>query len=38
MLPSDLIGKVSVYKSPQADLEEGGIGGLIDVTSRNPPT
>ena len=36
MLPSDLIGKVSVYKSPQADLEEGGIGGLIDVTSRNP--
>jgi iron complex outermembrane recepter protein len=36
MLPSDLIGKVSVYKSPQADLEEGGIGGVIDVTSRNP--
>jgi iron complex outermembrane recepter protein len=36
MLPSDLIGKVNVYKSPQADLEEGGIGGLIDVTSRNP--
>ena len=36
MLPSDLIGKVSVYKSPQADLEEGGIGGLIDVASRNP--
>ncbi|HEV7715076.1 MAG TPA: TonB-dependent receptor [Steroidobacteraceae bacterium] len=36
MLPSDLIGKVNVYKSPQADLEEGGIGGLIDVLSRNP--
>ena len=36
MLPSDLIGKVSVYKSPQADLEEGGIGGLIDVASRTP--
>ncbi len=36
MLPSDLIGKVEVYKSPQADLEEGGIGGLIDVKSRNP--
>jgi iron complex outermembrane receptor protein len=36
MLPSDLIGKVSVYKSPQADLEEGGLGGLIDVASRNP--
>jgi iron complex outermembrane receptor protein len=36
MLPSDLIGKVNVYKSPQADLEEGGIGGLIDVKSRTP--
>ncbi|MEP7242904.1 MAG: TonB-dependent receptor [Gammaproteobacteria bacterium] len=36
MLPSDLIGKVNVYKSPQADLEEGGIGGLIDVVSRAP--
>jgi iron complex outermembrane receptor protein len=36
MLPSDLIGKVNVYKSPQADLEEGGIGGLIDVASRTP--
>jgi iron complex outermembrane recepter protein len=36
MLPSDIIGKVNVYKSSQADLEEGGIGGLIDVTSRNP--
>jgi iron complex outermembrane receptor protein len=36
MLPSDLIGKVNVYKSPQADLEEGGIGGLIDVISRKP--
>jgi iron complex outermembrane receptor protein len=36
MLPSDLIGKVNVYKSPQADLEEGGIGGLIDVRSRTP--
>ena len=36
MLPSDLIGQVTVYKSPQADLEEGGIGGTIDVTTRNP--
>jgi len=36
MLPSDVIGQVAVYKSPQADFEEGGIGGTIDVATRNP--
>lgn len=36
MLPSDVIGKVAVYKSPQADFEEGGIGGTIDVATRSP--
>jgi len=36
MLPSDVIGQVAVYKSPQADFEEGGIGGTIDVVTRNP--
>jgi iron complex outermembrane receptor protein len=36
MLPAEVIGKVSVYKSPQADFEEGGIGGTIDVATRNP--
>ena len=36
MLPADIIGKVDVYKSPQADIEEGGIGGTIDVGTRNP--
>jgi len=36
MLPSDIIGKVNVYKSPQADFEEGGVGGTIDVATRNP--
>ena len=36
MLPADVIGQVAVYKSPQADFEEGGIGGTIDVTTRNP--
>lgn len=36
MLPSDVIGQVAVYKSPQADFEEGGIGGTIDVKTRNP--
>ena len=36
MLPAEVIGKVAVYKSPQADFEEGGIGGTIDVGTRNP--
>jgi iron complex outermembrane receptor protein len=36
MLPAEVIGKVAVYKSPQADFEEGGIGGTIDVATRNP--
>lgn len=36
MLPSDIIGRVAVYKGSQADLEEGGIGGTIDVETRKP--
>lgn len=36
MLPSDIIGQVAVYKSPQADFEEGGVGGTINVVTRNP--
>lgn len=36
MLPSEVIGQVEVFKSPQADLEEGGIGGTINVGTRNP--
>lgn len=36
MLPSDIIGQVAVYKTPQADFEEGGVGGTIDVVTRNP--
>ena len=36
MLPSEIIGQVKVYKSPSADLEEGGIGGVIDVETRSP--
>jgi len=36
MLPSDIIGQVKVYKSPQANLEEGGIGGTVDVITRKP--
>lgn len=36
LLPSELIGMVTVYKSPTADLNEGGIGGTIDVKTRKP--
>src|SRR4030095_3761312 len=36
MLPADVIGQLKVTKSPSADLEEGGIGGTIDVITRKP--
>jgi iron complex outermembrane receptor protein len=36
LLPSELIGLVKVYKSPTAELDEGGIGGTIDVRTRKP--
>lgn len=36
MLPTDIIGRVTVYKSSRADLDEGGIGGVIDVETRKP--
>lgn len=36
LLPSDLIGQTIVYKTSQADLEEGGIGGTVNVITRNP--
>ena len=36
LLPSELIGLLTVYKSPTADLDEGGIGGTIDVKTRKP--
>jgi iron complex outermembrane receptor protein len=36
MLPADLIGKVEVQKTAQADVEEGGIGGTVDVRTRKP--
>ena len=35
-LPADIISQVNVYKSPQADVNEGGIGGTIDVRTRKP--
>ncbi|HSD69348.1 MAG TPA: TonB-dependent receptor, partial [Woeseiaceae bacterium] len=36
MLPSDIIGRVEVIKSSQANIEEGGIGGVVNVQTRNP--
>jgi iron complex outermembrane receptor protein len=36
MLPADIIGRVEVHKSSQADFEEGGIGGTINVITRDP--
>jgi len=36
MLPSEIIGQSLVYKSPMADIEEGGIGGTVDTRTRLP--
>lgn len=36
ILPSDIVKQVKVYKSPQANIEEGGVGGLVDVITRKP--
>jgi iron complex outermembrane receptor protein len=35
-LPAEIVGQLDVYKSGQADVEEGGIGGTINVHTRNP--
>ena len=29
MLPADIIGQVQVFKSPTADIDEGGVGGML---------
>lgn len=34
-IPSEEIGRVDIYKSPNAGLTEGGIGGIIDLRTRN---
>lgn len=36
VLPSDVVGEIQVFKSPTADIEEGGIGGTINVLTRKP--
>jgi iron complex outermembrane receptor protein len=35
-LPSEIVGQLDVYKSPAADIDEGGIGGTINVHTRDP--
>ncbi|HKH29226.1 MAG TPA: TonB-dependent receptor [Sphingomicrobium sp.] len=35
-LPAEIVGQLEVYKSPQADIEEGGVGATINVHTRNP--
>lgn len=36
VFPSELFGRVDVYKTPLANLEEGGIGGNIDLQTPRP--
>jgi TonB-dependent receptor len=36
VFPSELFGRVDVYKSPLAGLEEGGIGGNVDLQTPRP--
>ncbi len=35
-VPSELLGGVDVYKSPNARLLEGGLGGTVNLKTRNP--
>ncbi|MCG8440217.1 MAG: TonB-dependent receptor [Caulobacterales bacterium] len=34
-IPAELLGGVDVYKSPNASIVEGGLGGLIDLKTRS---
>ncbi|MCH8615875.1 TonB-dependent receptor [Sphingomonas sp. SM33] len=36
MLPAEMVSTLEVYKSPKADIEEGGIGATINVKTRMP--
>jgi TonB-dependent receptor len=35
-VPSEEVGRIDVYKSPNASLTEGGLGGIVDLRLRNP--
>lgn len=36
MLPSSMISRAEVYKSPEARLDEGGVGGTVILYTRKP--
>ncbi|PKG57170.1 MULTISPECIES: TonB-dependent receptor [unclassified Shewanella] len=36
LLPPEMVGAIEVYKSSQADIAEGGIGGTVIVKTRKP--
>lgn len=36
LLPSEIVGKITVYKSQTADLPEGGTSGAVDIETRRP--
>lgn len=36
MLPSELVKSLEVYKSPEADIDEGSIGGTVILRTRTP--
>jgi iron complex outermembrane recepter protein len=35
-IPADLLGGVDVFKSPNASLIEGGMGGIVNLRTRSP--
>jgi len=36
LLPSEIVGDLEVYKTSQADIIEGGVGGTVIVNTRTP--
>ncbi|MBT0586793.1 TonB-dependent receptor [Alteromonas oceanisediminis] len=36
LLAAELVSSLSVFKSPQANIDEGSIGGSIDIETRKP--
>jgi len=36
LLPSELVGKVVVHKTPEASLVEGGVAGSVNIVTRRP--
>ncbi|MEZ9593543.1 TonB-dependent receptor [Shewanella sp. 10N.261.52.F9] len=36
LLPPEVVGDIEVYKSSQADIAEGGVGGTVIINTRKP--